>query len=161
LAGFGLDKPIVVTETTLPSDNYGSDELQSRYAVQVFARSFAADVEATTWHRLKDMPGESAYGLLDTNSNPKPSYWAYKVMTEQLTGYEYVRELDVSGIEGYVFDTSGGSEKTVLWATSETTIPVTFSGSPLRVVDKWGNERMENDPTVDVTASPIFVEQIE
>lgn len=72
---------------------------------------------------------------------------------------EYARKLNVSGIEGYVFVTPSGSEKTALWATSETTVPVTFSGSPLHVVDKWGNEWTENDPTVDVTASPLYVEQ--
>ena len=196
LAGFGLDKPIVVTETTLPSDNYGSDELQSRYAVQVFARSFAVDVEATTWHRLQDMPGESAYGLLDVGGNPKMSYWVYKTTADELVGAQYARVLSspedidsTSGIEGYVFTSSSGSKKMVLWCDSETTVerffPVT-PGGHLRVVEKQkynetypdtevpGTVREIADGSGDdlgpsgdgkvaiqITASPIFVEQIE
>ena len=146
LARFGLDKPMVVTETSLPSDNYGSDELQSRYAVQVFARSFAVDVEGTTWHRLQDMPGESAYGLLDLDGNPKMSYWAYKTTTDELAGTQYVRVLtsledigSTSGIEGYVFTSPSGSKMMVLWCDSDTTVQRAFpvaAGGHLRVVEK-------------------------
>ena len=196
LAGFGLDKPMVVTETTLPNNGYGSDELQSRYAVQVFVRSLAVDVEATTWHRLMDMPPESPYGLLDVDENPRMSYWAYKTMTDELAGAEYVRVLSspedidsTSEIEGYVFTSSSGSKKMVLWCDSETTVQRSFPVAPgghLRVVEKQkyndtypdieipGTVREITDGsdddlgpvgdgkvTIQVTASPIFVEQIE
>ena len=193
LAQFGLDKPMVVTETTLPSNVYGSDELQSRYAVQVFARSFVVDVKATTWHRLQDMPNESAYGLLDIDGNPKMSYWAYKTTTDELAGAQYVRVLSspedidsTSGIEGYVFTSSSGSKKMVLWCDSETTVQRSFpvaAGGHLRVVEKQkyndtypdtevpGTVREIADGssddlgpagdgkvTIQITASPIFVQ---
>jgi hypothetical protein len=161
LTQHGLDKPIAITETTLPSNGYGSDELQSRYAVQVYARTIASGVPATTWHRLVDLPGESQYGLLDTRGSPKPAYQAYAVAANKLAQARYLRELDVPDVEGYVYGTPGGAEVTVLWAISETPITVTFPDSPLRVVDKWGSERVEPDNTVDVTASPLYVEPAE
>ena len=142
----GIDEPMVVTETTLPSNGYGSDALQSRYAVQVFVRSLAVDVKATTWHRVQDIPWESAYGLLDVDGNPKMSYWAYKTTTDELAGAEYVRVLtsledidSTSGIEGYVFTGPSGSKKMVLWYDSETTVQRSFPvavGGHLRVVEK-------------------------
>ena len=188
----GIDEPMVVTETTLPSNGYGSDALQSRYAVQVFVRSLAVDVKATTWHRVQDMPWESAYSLLDVDGNPKMSYWAYKTTTDELAGWQYARVLSspedidsISGIEGYVFTSSSGSKKMVLWYDSETTVQRSFpvaAGGHLRVVEKQkyndtypdtempgtvteiadgGNEDLgpagEGKVTIEVKASPIFV----
>jgi len=120
LARFGLDKPMVVTETTLPSDNYGSEILQSRYVVQVFARSLAVGLKATTWHRLKDVAGESEYGLLDLSGIPKMSYWVYKTTTDELRGVRYERVLEAadvgaSDVEGYVFRVPGEEAKWVMW----------------------------------------------
>jgi len=70
-----------------------------------------------------------------------------------------------------VFCNQGGmGEKIVLWAT-ENTVPISFLGSQLRVVDKFGTELMIDDGgigdldgiangliKIEVSQSPVYVE---
>ena len=159
-AAYG-DKPFIVSEVGRRSDANqpmlqqgclggnvpGSDEQQSRYAVQVNVRAMAAGVEAAIWYRLvDDGVGNSEYGLLDTSSNPKPAYWAYKTGTDELMDATYDHQTtttETSGetdVEGYEFLMPDSRRKWVLWTptklTGETTRQVSFTADRVRVVPK-------------------------
>jgi len=156
LANWGFeDKPFVCSEVGLPNapSSLGySDELQSRYVVQVFAQGMGAgdygvDFEALAWFTLVEYIHHEGrnYGLLNSDLSRRPVYWTYKTLTDELAGAQYVRVLnstdidDTSGLEGHVFTALGGSKKMVLWATSETTVERSFPvdpGQQLRVVQK-------------------------
>jgi len=159
-AAYG-DKPFIVSEVGRRSDANqpmlqqgclggtvpGSDEQQSRYAVQGNVRAMAAGVEAAIWYRLVDDDvGNSEYGLLDTSSNPKPAYWAYKTATSELMDATYNHQMTVTetsgwtDVEGYEFRMPDGRLKWVLWAptkaSGETTRQVSFPAERVRVVPK-------------------------
>jgi len=174
----------------------GSYEQQSRYAVQGNVRAMAAGLEAAIWYRLvDDGVGNYEYGLLDTSSNPKPAYWAYKTGTDELMYATYDHQMtatETSGwtdVEGYEFRMPDGRLKWVLWTptklTGETTRQVSFPVDRVRVVPKQkyndtypdmeipGVVQVIDDGgagdlgpsgdgkvTINVTASPIFVEEL-
>jgi hypothetical protein len=169
----------------------GSNEQQSRYAVQGNVRAMAAGLEIAIWYDVVDHPwGE--YGLLDMAWNPKPAYWAYKTATDELMEVVYDHQMTEgetgwTDVEGYEFQMPDGRQKWVLWTptklSGETVREVSFPASQVRVVPKQKyNETYpdteipgvvqviddggvgdkgpsgDGEVTIDVTASPIFVE---
>jgi len=174
LANWGLgDKPFICSEVGLPnapSPGY-SDELQSRYVVQVFARGMGAgdygvDFEALAWFTLVEFihHGGRNYGLLNSDLSRRPAYWTYKTLTDELAEVQYAHPLnstdidDTSGLEGYVFTNPGGSKKMVLWCTSETAGQRSFPVSQnqrLRVVQK--QKYNENYPNTEDPAAVAII----
>jgi hypothetical protein len=203
-AAYG-DKPFVITEIGRRSDSGqpmyqqgclggsvpGSDEQQSRYAVQGNVRAMAAGLKIAIWYDVVDnVNGE--YGLLDMALNPKPAYWAYKTATDELMEAMYDHQMtdDETGwtdVEGYEFQMVDGRQKWVLWTptkvSGETVRQVSFPAGRVRVVPKQkynetypdteipgvvqviddggaGDKGPAGDGkvTINVTASPVFVE---
>jgi len=177
LSSYGLSKPFVCTEDgekhyDPAHPDWYSDERQSRYVVMSLIRGMAADLKIVVWftfgYFIDNLNRE--WGLLDSDLNPRPAYYAYKTLTRELGGAHYERPLSASGIEGYVFSLAEGVEKSVLWATEETTT-MSFPGNQLRVVDKYGAESIIKDGDVsdldgtangsieiEISLSPIYVE---
>ena len=96
MAEFGdEDKPIIITETGCPTytgNNWAvksTPEMQANFRCP---RSSAHDrkrCEEDLWYALQDEgtdPNnmEENFGLIDYYGNPKPAYYAYKTMIEQL-----------------------------------------------------------------------------
>lgn len=113
----------------------------------MYARGLSVDVSLLSWYKVFDDAvagsAEDTYpdrtsGLLRVDGTLKPSYYAYRTMTQELTWARYVRSLQVANAEGYVFRMPDGHEKTVLWATA-TFATVSFPYSCLRLVDTVGN----------------------
>jgi hypothetical protein len=203
-AAYG-DKPFVASEIGRRSDAGqsmlqqsclgggvpGSDEQQSRYAVQGNVRAMAAGLKIAIWYDVVDNPwGE--YGLLDMALNPKPAYWAYKTATDELMEVAYDHQMTDgetgwTDVEGYEFQMVDGRQKWVLWTptkvSGETVRQVSFPAGRVRVVPKQKYNETYPDTeipgvvqviddggagdkgplgdgkvTINVTASPIFVE---
>ena len=155
LASYGLDKPLLCTESSQVSDalHGGSDELQSRYVVQLFTWAMAADVNPTIWFMLTDESGPDGYGygLFDSGLNPKSSYYAFRTLTQQLSPARYVRTLG-SGetgseqIAAYEFLTLNHSTKIIVaWTIDESDHPMVLQTSRVVVVDKFGGMTTIND----------------
>ena len=185
-SAYGLDKPMASGEVGLQVSSGCSvstcEELQARHAVHVNVRGMAAGLKIICWYTLVDKPSDSLkYGLLQSETDPRPAYTAYQVLTEQLDGYEFDQQLDAGNamIQAYRFD-KGGVKKLVLWrdngwkikdqsliATETMTISATELGTGwtgrVRVTDKLGNVNTYGDlgdPSVSLTFSsdPIYVE---
>jgi len=169
-ACFELNKPVWVTELAEHGypNNPTSLAQQARYVIQGYARGLAAGVENITWYALVTPNDSYHQGLLFDDLTPKPAFYAYKTMTAELRGYAYARTLNVPNVEGYVFATPCGREKTVAWGSGR----LTFPAGRLRVVDRWGNETFIVDGgagdadgtqngivTLQLSAEPIFVQQ--
>ncbi|MBC8263854.1 MAG: hypothetical protein H8E47_06990 [Anaerolineales bacterium] len=185
---YGLDTPMATGEVGLqvsvgPGGVPTMEELQARHAVHVNVRGMAAGLEIICWYTLADKGGgELNYGLLHGNLTPRPAYYAYQVLTQQLDGYGFDQQLVVSGkpkIQAYRFD-DNGVKKLVLWrdsgekiknqssiATETMTVSATELGAGwtgrLRVTDKLGNVSTygySGAPSVDLAFSsdPIYVE---
>jgi hypothetical protein len=167
---FGLNKPVWVTELAEHGYPNNPDSLaqQARYVIRGYARGLAAGVENITWYALVTPNDSYHQGLLFDDLTPKPAFYAYKTMTAELGGYAYARTLNVPNVEGYVFATPCGHEKTVAWGSGR----LTFPGGRLRVVDRWGNETFIADGgagdadgaqngivTLQLSADPVFAQQ--
>jgi hypothetical protein len=143
----GIDKPLICTEygrasgggdmREPPETNQG----QSRYVVRGTTQAMTmwpSEMKAAFWFTLVDeayrLP--KALGLLKTDLTPKSSWYTYQTTTGELSGGRYVRTLQDTGIEGYVFTMPSGREKTVLWATGSSVNKAfsVASGQQLRVV---------------------------
>jgi hypothetical protein len=191
LASHGFDRPLMCTETTWPlASTWGSDVLQPRYVVAGYVRGMAADLVVLNWYAWRDVDS-SLPGLLDNTYQPKPAYFAYQTLTEQLGKAQYVRPLtqgETGGgnIEGYVFNLNGpgGVERLdVVWVdcpayqelppqdcdpgTSQTMAVAT---SALLITDLYGGSRVQydaDDGVVDgyvrlgIGLNPVFLKHVE
>jgi hypothetical protein len=181
LEAYGFtDTPIICTEMSWVSGaDWGSDELQSRYAVKGYARGMAAGLDAIMWYKISDTGDSSLPGLLDESMQAKLAYSAFQNMTEMLDGAMYQRPLTLAEtnsaqIEGYVFQ-AYGDQLDVVWTEDDTPydadddpwLPLTVQASTLRVVDKFGNDIWyddEGDGKIDgrvsilVGGSPLYLD---
>ena len=180
LASWGVERPLMCSEAGRRSDPGqvidrlpGSDEEQSRYVVRIFAQAMSSRLINVLWFTLADIvepkqSGAAAWGLLTQDLQPKPSYTAYRTLSQQLTGMHYKGTTTFKGAEGYVFTGSKG-ETTVLWATSGS-VTAGFKGSQVTVVNLYGAETIVSDGssgdadrkadgtvTLTVAANPMFV----
>ena len=144
------DLPLICPEMGYwSSPKFGSSEQgQAHRLVQMYVRGLSVDMQPLSWYKVfdaaepnsaGDLYPDRTSGLLDVDGQPKQSYQAYQTMTQELAYVRYLRELQATNAEGYVFQMADGYEKTVLWATASSTT-VSFSYSCLRMVDTLGNE---------------------
>jgi hypothetical protein len=143
------DLPLICPEMGYwSSPKFGSNEqMQAQRLVQMYMRSLSVDMKPLSWYKVFDaawagsdedeFPDRTS-GLFRVDGTPKPAYFAYQTMTRELTGARYLRPLEATDAEGYVFQMPSGREKTVLWATVLAT-SVTFPYSYLRLVDIDGD----------------------
>jgi hypothetical protein len=182
LASYGVYKPFICTETSTWSDaaNGSSHELQSRYVAQVFVRSMAARLRFTIWFTFIDDPylGTRKVGLLDSDYQPKPAYWAFQALARQLGGSAFVRawteaETGSPFVEAYEFGPGQGSSWpvgtariVVAWTNDEEAHMLVVPGNALVQVDKYGGETVVydgNDGQVDglihliLGPSPVYL----
>lgn len=161
LAAYGVQKPFICTETSMWSDAFhgGSDELQSRYVVQVFARSMAADFRFAIWFQFVDDGelGTHKWGLVNEYYYPKPAYEAYQTLARQLGGTAFVRtwpegKTGSGAIEAYEFQQGenmawpdGTEHIVVTWTNDEEEHLLAVEGDELVQVDKYGAETWVQD----------------
>lgn len=158
LAGFGLYKPVICTETSMWSDplHGGSEVLQRRYVPQAFARALAANLDVTVWFLLADTADQYAwkYGLVGPppSLTPKPAYTAYQVMAQQLADATYLGTwaTDPLGVEAYQFMTRDGSTRVVVtWANGEGIFDLAVTADQVEVLDLMGGSSILYDDDGD------------
>jgi hypothetical protein len=152
-----VDKPFICTEAGMWSSEYsdppGSDELQSRYVGQLFARSAAADLEFTIWFKLVDSPqvGATLYGLTNADYSPKPAFNAFQTASAQMTTAAFVRTLDPSETgseesEAYAFLSHDGTTNIfVAWTNDDLAHDLRVATDDLVAVDMFGAENPISD----------------
>ena len=185
---YGLDKPLATGEVGLQvgtrdaADDAATNDLQARHVVHVNVRGLAAGLEIISWYTLVDKPSDPLkYGLMRSDLTPRPAYYAYQVLSQQLDGYEFDQQLLVSGkpeIQAYRFD-RGGVKKLVLWRDSgekikkqdnSATETMVVSAAELgtwtgqvRVTNKFGSVQViqsSTEVTLDISSDPVFVENV-
>jgi hypothetical protein len=174
LADYGVYKPLVCTETTVVSDIENGYELQSRAVPQLFAQGMAAELDLVVWFMLVDdkPTGYWQAGLLFYDRTPKPAYYAYQVMTEQLGPADFVRTLSLAEtgsdqVEAYQFATLDGVTWVIVaWANDDHVHPLTLETPQLIMVDKHGMEAVLSDADdgvvdgrvrVPIGPSPVYL----
>jgi hypothetical protein len=101
LQGYGLDKPMMITETgwhdnELP-DLPASPEIQARYVVELLTQSMAARADVMIWWMLHDAGDFYPYNTGLVSNAPAPqeklAYGTYRLAVAQLGTAHFVRAL--------------------------------------------------------------------
>ncbi|MBU0495899.1 MAG: cellulase family glycosylhydrolase [Chloroflexi bacterium] len=145
LAGYGVTKPFICTETSMLSDGVDGEIFQSRYVPQTFARGLAADLDVIIWYCMADYDTQYLYGLLNQDLSRKLAYRAYQTLTTEVHHARFVRKLSISdtgndNIEGYEFENPvTGKRQGVLWTNTvpDTSYPMRFPVSAPGGAIRW------------------------
>jgi hypothetical protein len=153
----GEEKPIACTEVGYPTEGPAgqalvySEELSSRYVMQVYARAMFTGIHPVIWLEGVDEPWlEYSYGLLRPDLSKKQPYYSYQTMAKEVSGATGVtaRRDYPANVEGYDF-VLNGSAKTVLWVLGEHNVnqafPLEAAGGVLRIVDRLGAKHLIED----------------
>lgn len=150
MSRFGEPKPIWIIEGGGPHKNYasypavnspadsyfgwGTFEENAEFVVKLHAISAAAGVQRQHWG-LGGVKGDNAYwdgpwcgmGLLDWHDDHrKPSYYAFRMMIQQLDGFTACADVSFGEVQAFRFTVDGRSVF-VLWTDAETERPVDVS----------------------------------
>lgn len=185
LASYGLNKPIILTESgwhnngdvNPPSD----DETQIRYVVELFTQSMAADLDVMIWWMLFDADGWYPYdnGLITNGSSPttKLSFGVYKILVDELSTAHFERRLSNtetgnSDMEVYLFtDNVHRQDIYVAWLdpidttvtaslklpAAEATIRSVVDGTTSVLFDSTDGNA-DGKVTVTVSGRPVYIE---
>ncbi len=115
----GVNFGLFVTETgESSSDNWIGQDGQSQCLITQMVRGSGAGLEGVSWWSLVDvLQWKWYYGILDVNFNPKPSYLAYQILAQKLTGYTYSKNLSTKKVEAYQF-VNGSKKRIVAWSAA-------------------------------------------
>lgn len=154
-----------VTEVNWPLEGTGkyspasgkpmvSEEAQADYLVRYYILGLASGlVDRIYWWQMA-APG---YGLVDTRPTParkRPSFLAFKTMTEKLAGAEFIRRERPKGGNVFWFRRDG-VELAVVW-TNGPAFDWAPAGKVAAVFDRDGRE-MKTAPIVRVDGRPKYV----
>jgi hypothetical protein len=171
----GKMKPIWGTEVGWPTqlDNRGVGEgVQARYAVRSYVQALAVGMEKLFWYDfmndgLGSLENEHNFGLVRFATDPlgkyapKPAYVAYGIMTRQLTGKPYIKQVTVGdGIYNYVFG-KGNMQMQVLWSIQPKTLALK-TDKALVITDIMGKASTltpgkDGYAYLAVTENPVYV----
>jgi hypothetical protein len=170
LADYGVYKPFVCTETGIYSNGDSSDERQSSYVVQLYARGKSVDLGTMIWFLLVDTDGvgHRLWGLVDPTYWPKPSYYAYQVVNQQLASTTYVQTLMASEErEVYEFLAADGVTPILVgWTNDDQTHDLPVNGDRLLEVEKYGTGTWRYDGEdgqvdgvihISLSSSPVYL----
>ncbi len=139
--------PLIVPEMAFWSGaaQNSTETMQAQRLVQIYVRGLSVRIRMLAWFSVFDT-GLESHGLFKNGSllEPKLSYGAYMVMTEELTPYRYLQPFSAPGVEGYVFRRTAADRKTVLWATTAPA-SVDFTQECVRRRDLLGNVQIITD----------------
>lgn len=189
LSAAGIDKPMIITEAGWHSNvtgvpyQQGSEEIQSRYVVQLYTQSLAADLDVMIWWLLYDAVGHPNDNGLVTIDNPprrKLGFTAHQTTVNMLTGKPFVRALlpgelnnNVS-LEAYAFNNPAtGRALYVAWLNPVdhgNTTTLTLTAEEVRRFDIYGAQLssiLDGQDGVDdgrvkvpVGAQPVYIEVV-
>lgn len=171
LARYNLVRPIIVTEAALKCGQTGdepfcqADTLENTkayYVAQNYALSRVEGIPINIWYSLSSTWANTA--LLDRNNNPKPAYYAFKVVREKLDGASFNRTItEYTNLRGYEF-LSHGKRIWFIWSIAEdankNSVPVniTLPSVPSAIWDVFGNAVTPSGNSLTVEVKPLYIE---
>ena len=164
LAQHGVDKPIWVTETQVPSGHPDpltgetiTEERQAVKIVQGHVKAFSSGADKLFYTSYKEFPGApgagplSKSGLMDVAGRKKPAYYAFQTMVKKLDLFTSVETLAENQYK-FIVD---NKPVYVLWGTGGVPAEITDT---VKVTDISGSEQQMDALQITLSDSPIFVE---
>ncbi|MCO6450352.1 MAG: hypothetical protein J5I90_06130 [Caldilineales bacterium] len=155
LARYRLEKPLALTEIGRPtrgpdSDGLVYDEISTaRFVAPALSLARMAKISPIIWFTSVDKPAEPYdYGLLDSDYQPEPSYFAFRSVNQALQGGRYMGQIPVAG-EGFALGFDHGDRVAyVAWADASET-ELELAAERLRLVKIDGQQRLVLDGDSD------------
>ncbi len=156
LSGYGIDKPIWVTEAGYHVCNDTSPEEHGQILVRSCVASFASGADKFFYNIFSSAPSDppdiKQSALIDENGERRPAYYAYKTLISKLDKFISAEKL----AEGrYKFMVEGRAIY-VLWGSGK--VPEEITGGVL-ATDIYGKETRTDSSVIKLTESPIFIEK--
>lgn len=175
-------KPIWITETGTPGrDPIFSEKKQAEDIIKRYALAFSNGVEKVFIWNVADgiknlpkfnIPVAKVCGLLDFDLNPKPAYFAYKLMTGKLNGFNSVTDLSRNGVHVYQFSFKDKNPIMVVWKDDlekPQTInlkdllkkeKIAFASVPVKRGPIQEKAAIISTDSIPVSSTPVFLEQV-
>ena len=184
LAGYGLDKPMMITESGAHSNNDpgspSTPQIQASYVVELFTQARAANIEAMIWFALYDPPEWYPHknGLVTAETPPqrKLAFSTFQLAVDQIADAEFKRvlsagEMGDSDMQAYLFTKSGSNTSLyVAWMApvkTDRAATLAVPGSQATVYDIYSNAHTVRDGddgandgriSVRISREPVFIE---
>lgn len=185
LNSYGVNKPIIITESGWHDNNAPSSpstpEKQSRYVVELFTQSMAADVDVMIWWMLYDAGGFYPYntGLVTNGTTPlkKIAFHTFRLIVSELRTARFARtltaaETGAAEMEVYQFQDNVNSRivyvawlnpidtnvfKSLHLPAAQVTVRDSINGTSV-VIGDGDDGSTDGKVTVQVSGRPIYVE---
>lgn len=161
---YNVDKPLLLSESGVGSGIYNPPpldvlEAQADYVVWLYVRNWANGVIGTIWFTL-DGPGWRNIALLDGDQSPRPSFYAYRYLTQKLGNASFSRQItDYDYLRVYEF-TTPDKLIWVAWAPDQLDHLITLPGNTIAVFDLYGNEVVPNQNNELFVNRPIYIDLV-
>ncbi len=175
LRKYDVQKPIWVTETSTssatdyPLSGQSSEQLQARHIVQRMVIFLAKGADKVFWYDYGALSEGDLFfdcNIMGEQDQPKPAYYTFQMIVEQLGHFEQAKILSNNGIFLYEFTKSDGSSVHVAWAESVQKVDLStwITGQKVivtHIIEDTGQTQpqIEQAPTnkVSLTESPVFI----
>lgn len=145
-------------------------EFQAEEVIKRFVIGLGSGVERMVWNKFSNQgliskqvvsqkESGAFKGLVNINLEKKPAYYAFGLLTKKLKGFTQVKAVTLGvDIYAYQFKVDGG-DIYVLWAEKESTVDLKMG--KLKVTGIDGEEKLQENSSLLLTDSPIFIEDME
>lgn len=158
LARYGHhQKPLMVGELALKCDTPAPEcyEVGAAFIPRAYAEAYSLNVLGATYYALISEFGYK--GLLLPDFSPKPAYYAYQFMSEQIATSQYEGPLTIyPDVAGQVFNQAGQRQIQIIWSTDGLSKTVPLASNFAGAYDKLGVPLSTAGPLV-VDWSPIYL----
>jgi hypothetical protein len=171
MAEYDVNKPLFHSEAGLlcpptdkdncyPTPREDFYESMADYVIWVHVRNIAAKIIGTSWYTLSG-PGWDDSGLLDDKQSPRPAYYSFQFMAEELRNADFIEKVglyydDYPFLRVYEFNKSG-KLIWVMWASDEQPSSITLPDETTKVFDKYGDDITPANGQIAIN-SPVYVE---
>ncbi|HVW20321.1 MAG TPA: hypothetical protein VHC86_03830 [Opitutaceae bacterium] len=157
----GQAKPIWVSEIgwVIQSGNNTTLNIDATTQAKFLARAYplllSAGAQRVYWYDYSDDVGISTMGLTDSSNTPRASGLAFKAMSQELSGANFVRrEASLPGLYSELFQRADGTQVRVMWSLDNASFAA--SGAT-KIVDMTGNP-VAVTGTLKLSDAPVYVE---
>ncbi|AGK95868.1 beta-galactosidase [Clostridium pasteurianum] len=128
-----------------------SETKQAQYCIRQYLSNTISGVNTSIWYDWindgndKNNP-EHNFGVMYSDSTPKPTYYAIKTMNETLKGYDYIKRVDTASKNDYVLMFRKGSKIAyAVWTTSSEShdINISVENNNVQIIDLIGGIRRD------------------
>lgn len=117
--------PVVSGEWGYPTHSLGITwQDQAKYIVRMFLTNYFYEIPLSIWYDWRNdgnnfLDKEHNFGILINNGKPKPAFFTFKNMSDQLNGLKLESKVKKDDIYAMTFSGSNGNKTIVVWSAQK------------------------------------------